>query len=125
MYHTDVVVSLLAMLVPPLTSQHQYTSPIRAQPDCSLMSDTLSYIHSFRHSYIGGIVYLLSEQGEPPQAVQELFAAALVEVQSRQGRVGLLQSEEQKGPTFLLHCDGPEVAHTEAERPLALLMAVV
>lgn len=67
----------------------------------------------------------LGEQGESPQVVQELGAAALVEVHGGR-RVGrLLQSEDDDAPAFLPHCDGAEVPDAEGERPPALLMAVV
>ena len=69
--------------------------------------------------------YSLAEQSKSPQAVQELGAASLVEVKCRQGRGRLLQSEDQEGPTFFLHCDGPQVTDTEGQRPPAPLMAVV
>lgn len=69
--------------------------------------------------------YSLAEQSESPQAVQELGAAALVEVQSGQGGGWLLQSEDQEGPTFFLHCDGPELTNTEGKCPPAPLMAMV
>lgn len=69
--------------------------------------------------------YSLAEQSESPQAVQELSTAALVEVKSWQGGRRLLQFENQKGPTFLLHCDGAKVTGAEAERPPAPLVAVV
>lgn len=71
------------------------------------------------------VSYSLAEQSEPPQAVQELGAASLVEVQSGQRRGRLLQLEDHKGPTLLLHCDRPQVTEAEAERPPAPLMAVV
>lgn len=67
----------------------------------------------------------LAEQGESSEALQELVAAALVEVQSRQGGGRLLQPEDHEGPAFLLHCDGPELADAECQRPPAPLMAVV
>lgn len=69
--------------------------------------------------------YSLAEQSESPQAVQELGAAALVEVQSGQGGGRLLQSEDQEGPTFFLHCDGPELTDIEGQCPPAPFMTVV
>lgn len=69
--------------------------------------------------------YWLCEQGESPKALQKLLAAPLVEVQSREGVVGLLQFADQKGPTFLPHSDGPELADTEGQRPPAPVVAVV
>lgn len=69
--------------------------------------------------------YSLADQSESPQAVQELGAAALVEVQGGQGGGRLLQSEDQEGPAFFLHCDGPELTHAEGECPPAPLMAMV
>lgn len=78
----------------------------------------------YSHLCCCAVWYSLAEQSESPQAVQELCAAALVEVQSRQGG-GLLQFEDYQGPTFFLYCDGPEVTDTEGERPPAPFMAVV
>lgn len=71
------------------------------------------------------VVYLLAEQSKSPQGLQELFAATLVEMQSRRGRAGLLQLQHQKGPTFFLQDDGPQVTESEAERTPTLLVAVV
>ena len=67
----------------------------------------------------------LAELGKSPQAVQELSAAALVEVQSRQGRGRVLHPEDQEGPAFFPHCDGPELTDIEGQRPPAPLVAVV
>lgn len=53
------------------------------------------------------------------------MAAALVEVQSGQGGGTLLQPEDDEGPAFLLHRDGPELADGEGQRPPAPLVAVV
>lgn len=69
--------------------------------------------------------YWLCEQGESPKALQELSAAPLVEVQSREGSASLPQLADQKGPTFLLHSDGPELTDTEGQRPPAPLVVVV
>ena len=67
----------------------------------------------------------LSDQRISPQAVQEVFTTPLVEVENWQGGGGLLQSEHQAGRALLLHCDRPQVPHTEGEGPLAFLMRVV
>lgn len=69
-------------------------------------------------------LYSLAEQSEPPQAVQKLAAAALVEVQRRE-RGRLLQSEDEEGPPLLLHGDRSEVSDVEGECPAAPLVAVV
>lgn len=74
---------------------------------------------------LDNVRHSLAEQGESPEAVQELLAAALVEVQSGQGGGRLLQPEDDEGPAFLLHRDGPELADGEGQRPPAPLVAVV
>lgn len=91
----------------------------RDQPDCT---DTWRWDVFFlrdnpRHS--------LAEQGKSSEAVQELVAAALVEVQSGQRGGRLLQPEDHEGPALLLHRDGPELADGEGQRPPAPLVAVV
>ena len=48
-----------------------------------------------------------------------------MEVEGWQGSGGLLQLEEKVGPTFLFHCNGPEVTDTETECPPTLLLTVV
>lgn len=76
--------------------------------------------------WIGLLVWnSLAEQGKSPQAVQEVSAATLVEVQSRQRCGRVLQPEKQEGPAFFPHCDGPEFTDTEGQRPPAPFVAVV
>lgn len=69
--------------------------------------------------------YSLAEHGKSSERVQELSAAALVEVQRRQGDGRLLEPEQQVRPALHLHRDGAQVTETEAKRPLASLMTVV
>lgn len=69
--------------------------------------------------------YSLAEQSKSSETLQELSAAALVEVQGGQRGGRLLQPEDHKGPAFFLHCDRPELTDAERQRPLAPLVAVV
>lgn len=69
--------------------------------------------------------YSLAKRSKSSEAVQELFAAALVEVEGGQRGRRLLQPEDHEGPAFLLHRDGPELADGEGQRPSAPLVAVV
>lgn len=69
--------------------------------------------------------YSLAEQGTSSEAVQELGAAALVEVKSRQGDGDLLQLEEHAGPAVRFDRDGTQVTDAEGECPAVPLVTVV
>lgn len=97
---------------------------IRDQPDCTNTGRSHSFC-SLNADERDNVRYSLAEQGESSEAVQELVAAALVEVQSGQGGGRLLQPEDHEGPAFLFHRDGPELIDGEGQRPPAPLVAVV